>query len=125
MPRFAWDLPIFVGTGVAMLTCVGFVDSPGLFVEAPVNVSVRVGTTATLRCQPPSSLASSKVTWEKDRQVLRSGGRIRILVRAGVHRFRIKNVLATDVASYVCVAGRSRSRAARLTVQEGISIYPH
>ncbi|XP_043082208.1 obscurin isoform X25 [Puntigrus tetrazona] len=85
-----------------------------VFLEKPLDLTAKEGQTVTLSCMTSDPEAS--VTWYKDEEMIKAGGRYLLYKDRAVHQLRILRVEEGDAGLYTCKTKDAES-CATLTVK--------
>ncbi|XP_056105324.1 obscurin-like isoform X13 [Rhinichthys klamathensis goyatoka] len=85
-----------------------------VFLEKPLDLTAKEGQTVTLSCMTSDPEAS--VTWYKDQEMIKAGGRYLLYKDRAVHQLRILRVEEGDAGVYTCKTKDAES-CATLTVK--------
>ncbi|KAI7792382.1 putative obscurin-like [Triplophysa rosa] len=85
-----------------------------VFLEKPLDITAKEGQTVTLSCMTSDPEAS--VTWHRDEEMIKAGGRYLLYKDRAVHQLRILRVEEGDAGLYTCKTKDAES-CATLTVK--------
>ncbi|KAA0704500.1 Obscurin [Triplophysa tibetana] len=85
-----------------------------VFLEKPLDITAKEGQTVTLSCMTSDPEAS--VTWHRDEEMIKAGGRYLLYKDRAVHQLRILRVEEGDAGLYTCKTKDAES-SATLTVK--------
>lgn len=92
----------------------GFLLSVVVFLEKPLDITAKEGQTVTLSCMTSDPEAS--VTWYRDEEMIKAGGRYLLYKDRAVHQLRILRVEEGDAGLYTCKT-KDADSCATLTVK--------